>query len=228
MNDAEGADHRLAIRRQQIADYSQRAIARATVRLNQRTRGRANAGTPNGVPDQTEHRLVELASRSNLDGGAIGEKCLRNLTEVLHVRTEDHRLSIQSGLEDVVTASRNKASANEDDGRNLVKLCELTDRVQYDGICARLGINRQLAPADHSEPLVPAQPLHFVKAFGVPCRDDEQRVDSRGPNAVEGANHRLLFAFQRAARDDHRTCWWHAEEPEHALPATPRRGRRFE
>src|SRR4029453_11502799 len=94
------------------------------------TRRRADTRTPNRIADQAEHRLLEFSGCSDLDGGAIAEKRFRNLAEVLHMWTEDDRLSVQGGFEDVVTAGRNKATADEDDSRDLIQLCELPDGVE--------------------------------------------------------------------------------------------------
>src|SRR5262245_65381118 len=104
MDDAEGTDDsRCAIgrqiRRQQITDDRQGAITCATVRFDQRTRSGADARASNGIADQSVHRLFELAGRSDLDGSAVGEERFRDLTEVLHVRTEHDRLSVQGGFE---------------------------------------------------------------------------------------------------------------------------------
>src|SRR5437667_7712011 len=84
MDYAEGTDHTFAVRRQQITDDGKRAVARTPVRLDERARRGANPCSANRIADQAQHRGFELALVANLEGGAIGEKRVGNLTKVLH------------------------------------------------------------------------------------------------------------------------------------------------
>ena len=144
MDYAEWADHAFTLGREHIANDGEGAIACAAVRLDQRLGRRANARTAHRIADQTAHRLLELAARAHLDGGAVGEKGLRNLAEVLHVRTEDDRLAVKRRLEDVVAARGHEAAADEDHGGDLKELGELADRIEHDDLLARLGIDAQV------------------------------------------------------------------------------------
>src|ERR1051325_2606867 len=127
MDYAEGADDALTVRRQQIADDGQRAVAGAALRFDERLRCRAHARAAHGIANQAEDRLFELGARAHLDGRAVVEKRLGDLAEVLHVRPEDDRFAVERRLEDVVSASGNEAAADEHDGRNLIELRELAN-----------------------------------------------------------------------------------------------------
>src|SRR6266545_3314797 len=228
MDYAEGTDHTFTVRWQQITDDGQRPVARAAVRFNQGSRRRADARTAHRITDQAQHGLFELGLRTNLDRRAVREKCFGDLTKVLHVRAEDNRFPVERGLEDVMAAGRHQASAYEHDGCKLIELRQLADRVEHDRVGARLRVDRQLRPSDRDESFMATEALDLVEPFGMARGDDQQRVGTRGPDAIERANDRLLFAFRRAARDDHRAARRDPEKPEHALAAASRRWRRFE
>src|SRR5947207_6874572 len=228
MDYAEGTDHAFTVRWQQITDNRQRPVARTAVRFNQGSRRRADARTAHRISDQAQHGLFELGLRTNLDRRAVREKCFGNLTEVLQVRVEDDRCPIACGFEDVMAAGRQQASADEHDGCQLIELRQLADRVEHDRVGARLRVDRELRPPERHESFRAAEAFDLVEPFGMAGGDDQQRVGTRGPDTIERANDRLLFAFRRTARDDHRTARRDPEEPEHALAAAARRWRRFE
>jgi hypothetical protein len=96
--------------------------------------------------------------------------------------------------------------------------------VEDHGIGLRLGVDRQLRPADGGQPLLPAQTLHFVEALGMPRREHEQRVGARGggPHPVERANDDLFFALRRASGDEDLTRRRHPEEAQHPFTAAAR------
>src|SRR5258705_8682492 len=101
MDYAEGADHAFTVRRHQIPDHDERSIAGAAVRFDERLRRCANARAADRIADEAQHRLLELAAGSNLDGGAVGEKGLGDLAEVLHVRSKHDRLAVMRGFENI-------------------------------------------------------------------------------------------------------------------------------
>ena len=178
------------------------------------------------------HRFVQLALAAHLHGRAVGEERLGDLGEVLHVRTEDDRLPEERRLEDVVSAGRHEAAADEHRRGDLIELRQLADRVEHDRIGARLGVDRQRRAADGGEPFMTAQPLDFAEALRMPRRQDEQRVAARRAHAAERADDRLFLPLERAAGHEHRPVRRDAEEAEHAVApasrAERRRGHRIE
>ena len=124
-----------------------------------------------GSPISPTIAVVELTRVVHLDGGAVGQERLGDLGEVLHVRAEDDRLAVERRLEDVVSAGRHEAAADEDRRRDLIELRQLADRVEDHRVGARLGVDRQLAAANRGQPFRLAEPLDFVE----PLRDAARR-----------------------------------------------------
>ena len=62
------------------------------------------------------------------------------------------------------------------DGRHLIELRQLADRVEHDGVGARLRVDRQLAPPIVDESFMAAEALDLVESFGMARGDDQQRV----------------------------------------------------
>ena len=183
---------RLLPRAPRLASTSARAAA---PRLARRT----------GSPSSSSSVALELATGAHLDGGAVVEERPRDLGEVLHVRTKHDWLPEHRRFQDIVASGVDEAAADEHHGRDLEQLRELADRVEDDDVVARLGIDAQLAAARDVPAGAAGQPLDVVEPLGLARRDDEQRVGHRRANALEGLEHGLLFALERAGGDDDRT-----------------------
>ena len=125
---------RLFARAPRLASTSARAAA---PRLARRT----------GSPSSSSSAVSQLAAAPHLDRGPLVEKRLGDLGEVLHVRTKDDWLSEHRGFEDIVAAGIHEAAANEHHGADLIKLRQLSDRVENDDVVARLGVHSQLVSA---------------------------------------------------------------------------------
>ena len=116
-----------------------------------------------------------------------------------------------------------EAAADEHRGGDLVELRELADGVENDDVVARLGVHAQLAAAG-DVPAGPArEPLDLVEPLGLARRDDEQRLRHRGADALEGLEHGVFLAFQRAGRDDDGAIGRDPEVAQHAVAARDRR-----
>ena len=123
-------------------------------------------------------RVVELAVGPHLNRGAVGEKRLGDLLEVLHVRPEDHRLAEDRRLEDVVPAVIGEAAADEHRRRHLIELRQLADRVEHHDVGARLGVDRQLRSPRRDEPGLAREPLDFGEPLRMTRRENQQRMQA--------------------------------------------------
>ena len=215
MHNPEGPDIAGAFGRQELGQRGEGLTARAAVGLDERARGRAQAGAAHGIAQQLEQRALELAPRSHLHGGAVVEKRARNLGEVVHVRTKDNWLPEDRRFEDIVATSVDEAAADEDDCRDLEELGKLADGVEDDDVVARFGIDAELGPARDVPSGAAHQPFDIVEALGLPWRDDEERLGHRRANALERLEDVLLFALERAGGDDDRASRADAEIAQH-------------
>src|SRR5207244_2534177 len=112
-----------------------------------------------------------IAIRGDLNGGAVGEKFLGDLLEILHVRSEDDRFAEHRRLENVVSALVYQAAADEDGGRQLVDLRELADGVEHDDVGAWFRVYRQLGSPRGDQTGVACEPLHFAEALRLARRE---------------------------------------------------------
>src|SRR5262245_57042568 len=217
-------------RREDLGQRVEGLVLRAAVGVDERAGGRAKLRATNGVADEGDDHVLELAWRAHLDGRVLREKAFRNLGEVVHVRPEDDRTSMNSRLEDVVAAQRHEAPADEDRGRDLIQLRKLTDRVKNHRVDLRLTVDWEIAATRCREAFALAEAFSFAEPLGMARGEDQQRIAScrRHAKPVERANHGVLFAFRRASRDEHRTPGRHAEESKHTLATAAWRGRRIE
>ena len=78
-----------------------------------------------------------------------------------------------------------QAAADEHRGRDLVQLRQLADGVEHDDVLARLGVDRQLAPARDLPSAAARQLLDLVEPLGLARRDDQQHVGHARADALE-------------------------------------------
>src|SRR5260221_13254478 len=98
MHQSKGPDDRAAVTRitgvgQELVDDYERFRLGAPVRFDEGARGRAKSGAADRIGDEIQQLALEIAIRGDLDGGAVGEKFLGDLLEILHVRPEDDRVA---------------------------------------------------------------------------------------------------------------------------------------
>ena len=172
MDHAEWTDHGATrpVARQQFGNHADGLVTRAAIGIDKRTGRSPQSRAPHRIVHQRENRIMQLALAMHLNRSAIGDERVRDLAEVLHVRTKDDRLAVNGRLEDVVSTRRNEAAADENGGGDLIELRQLANRVEDHRIRLRLRIDRQLAAADRGESLVPAQSLDFCEPLGVTRR----------------------------------------------------------
>ena len=127
---------------------------------------------------RTSASSASSSSRSDCTwiAAPLAQKRLGDLREVLHVRAEDDRLAEHRRLEDVVAAVIDEAAADEHDGRHLIELRQLADRVEHDDVGARLGVDRQLGAARGDEAGVAREALDLAEPLGLARREDRQRA----------------------------------------------------
>ena len=206
-------------------DHGQALRARAAIGLDQRPRGGAHAGALDRVRQQLHERRLELGGRADLDRAAVVDERPGDVREVVHVRPEHDRLAEHRGLEDVVPSRIDQAAADEDHGGHLIHLRQLADRVEHHDVDAGLGVDRQLGPPRDPPAAAPREPLDLVESFGLPRRDDQQRVAPGGAHALKGVEDRLLLSFERRRRDDHRAAAGDPEVAEDAVAPAVGAGR---
>ena len=68
-----------------------------------------------------------------------------------------------------------EAAAHEHHRAHLVHGGQLANRVEHDDVGARLGVDRQVVPANGAEALLLGQPHDLVEAFRVPGREHAAR-----------------------------------------------------
>jgi len=128
----EGAhDASRIVRGKQLGDGGERLVAGAAVRFDQRARRGAEARAADRIAEQIRAARAR-ASRPvrTWNRGAVVEKRLRDLGEVLHVRTKDNWLPEDCRLEDIVASGVDEAAADEYDRRHLIELGQLADGVE--------------------------------------------------------------------------------------------------
>ena len=108
-------------------------------------------------------------------------------------------------LEDVVASMVDEASAHEHRGGELVELGELADRIEQNHIGARLGVDRELRPANRDEARFAREAFGLAEALRLTRCDDRNRRGQTRLDSPEGSQHRRLLAFQRAAGEDDRS-----------------------
>ena len=151
------------------------------------------------------HGFLELAIGADLDGGALGQKRVGDLREVVHVRTEDwpavHGRSggccVRRPAPDLPPTKTAVAIRYE--------LRELADRVQNHRVDSRLRVDREIAAALGRQTFALAQALDVAKPLGMTRGENEQRVVAqlRRPDSIEGTDDRLFLSLRGAAGHEH-------------------------
>ena len=92
------------------------------------------------IAQQTRKRALQFGGqrvtfgRSQLKERVPPEKIPANLAKILHVRSDDDRLRVKRRLQNIVSAFRNEASADEDDRSEPVERRKLSDRIEQDHV----------------------------------------------------------------------------------------------
>ena len=127
-------------------------------------------------------------------------------------------LAVDGGLEDVVAAGVDEAAADERDGRDLVELRQLANRVEHDDVGARLGVDGQLGSRRTATALAPRDVLDL----GEPVRADAARRSAaptasrslirRNARSTGSSSPRIVLPATITRRS-----WATPEEAQHAI-----------
>ena len=120
-------------------------------------------------------------------------------------------------------ALRDEAAADEDHGRHLEEMRELTHRVEDDDVSAGLRIDGEVGAADHAKPLALRERLCLAESLRLAWGNDQKRVWVGPAHNGEGFEHGTLFVLERAGCNEDGT---RGRDAEVSAAPVPHRGRR--
>jgi len=100
-------------RRQQRLDKGEQPLDAAAIRLDDLFADRADALSFGGIIEQPQQQSLELMRVGYLQGRTLPQQQPRNVLAVLMRGSGQHRQTQRRGLEQIVSADRHQAAADE-------------------------------------------------------------------------------------------------------------------
>ena len=149
------------------------------------------------VLDQLHQHEREFGKPDDTNGVAAGKE-IDDVAEVLVVVAGDDGNAIQSGFQDVVSAARHEAAADEGDSGHRIERGQLSNAIDQEDAASE----RFAAPQGslrHAEAEFSHEVRDFRKALGMAGRKDHHRLGMIGENVAKRGKQGAFFIFQRAA-----------------------------